>query len=247
MWDVTPSSRWDWNSLKQSIILHGLRNSLLIAPMPTASSSQILGNNECFEPYTSNIYQRRVLSGTFTIVNKHLLNDLMSLGMWNNQLKDRIIGAGGSIQSIPEIPKELKDLYKTVWEIKQRVVVDMAADRGAFIDQSQSLNIFMANPTFRLMTSMHFYGWKKGLKTGMYYLRTRGAADAIQFTVDPSLQQSFKTDSPAAVTKKGKKSLKANKESAEKISKTVNETIPSLDFAVGPVCTMEDGCISCGS
>ena len=251
MWGVTPSSRWDWASLKQSIMQHGLRNSLLIAPMPTASSSQILGNNECFEPYTSNIYQRRVLSGAFTIVNKHLLNDLMKLGLWNNQMKDRIIAAGGSIQSINEIPIELKELYKTVWEIKQRVVVDMAADRGAYIDQSQSLNIFMANPTFKLMTSMHFYGWKKGLKTGMYYLRTRGAADAIQFTVDPNtVQAAIKSAStPNALPKKGKKNSKPSKEAAEaKPAKTeVGNVGGGLDFAIGAVCTMEDGCISCGS
>jgi ribonucleoside-diphosphate reductase alpha subunit len=189
LWGVTPSSTWDWGNLKRRIAKHGLRNSLLIAPMPTASSSQILGNNECFEPYTSNIYQRRVLSGTFTVVNKHLMRDLMKLGLWNNHLKDKIISEDGSVQNIPEIPQELKELYKTVWEIKQKVLIDMAADRGAFIDQSQSLNIFMINPTIKLLTSMHFYGWKKGLKTGMYYLRTRAGYEATQFTIDPQINK----------------------------------------------------------
>ncbi|KAK9768599.1 ribonucleotide-diphosphate reductase subunit rnr1 [Basidiobolus ranarum] len=184
MWNVTPSDLWDWDELKAKIALHGVRNSLLVAPMPTASTSQILGFNECFEPYTSNIYQRRVLAGEFQIVNPWLLKDLVELGLWNDSLKNRIISDSGSIQSIPSIPKELKELYKTVWEIKQKVIIDMAADRGAFIDQSQSLNIFIAEPSYPKLTSMHFYGWKKGLKTGMYYLRTRPAVDAIKFTVD---------------------------------------------------------------
>ncbi|ORX94709.1 ribonucleotide reductase M1 subunit [Basidiobolus meristosporus CBS 931.73] len=184
MWGVTPTDLWDWDELKAKIAKHGVRNSLLVAPMPTASTSQILGFNECFEPYTSNIYTRRVLAGEFQIVNPWLLKDLVELGLWNDSLKNRIIADSGSIQNIPSIPKELKELYKTVWEIKQKVIVDMAADRGAFIDQSQSLNIFIAEPSYPKLTSMHFYGWKKGLKTGMYYLRTRPAADAIQFTVD---------------------------------------------------------------
>jgi ribonucleoside-diphosphate reductase alpha chain len=184
MWDVTPSSRWEWDVLKEEIKTHGLRNSLLMAPMPTASTSQILGNNECFEPYTSNIYSRRTLSGEFTIVNKHLLKDLVRLGLWNQQMKDKIITANGSIQQINEIPEEIKSLYKTVWEIKQKVIIDMAADRGAFIDQSQSLNLFMAQPNTTKISSMHFYAWKKGLKTGMYYLRTQAAAQAVKFTID---------------------------------------------------------------
>ncbi|CAI5496871.1 unnamed protein product, partial [Closterium sp. Naga37s-1] len=184
MWSVTPSDRWDWAALRADIAAHGLRNSLLVAPMPTASTSQILGNNECFEPYTSNIYSRRVLSGEFVVVNKHLLNDLTHLGLWSPDLKNEIMYRNGSVEGIDEIPQRLRDIYKTVWELKQRAIVDMAADRGAFIDQSQSLNIHMDAPTFGKLTSLHFYTWGKGLKTGMYYLRTRGAADAIKFTVD---------------------------------------------------------------
>ena len=184
MWNVTPSDRWDWAALKQKIAQHGVRNSLLLAPMPTASTSQILGNNECFEPYTSNIYVRRVLSGEFQIVNPHLLKDLTDMGLWNDAMKNRIIADNGSIQKIKSIPDDIKALYKTVWEISQRAIIDMAADRGAFIDQSQSLNIHIGEPNFGKLTSMHFYGWKKGLKTGMYYLRSRPAADAIKFTVD---------------------------------------------------------------
>ncbi len=167
---------------------HGVRNSLLVAPMPTASTSQILGNNECFEPYTSNIYVRRVLSGEFTVVNHHLLEDLTSMGLWNADLKNELVAANGSVLGL-DIPEKLKGLYKTVWEIKQRALVDMAADRGAYIDQSQSFNVHMSDANFGKLTSLHFYAWKKGLKTGMYYLRTRAAADAIKFTVD---QQALK-------------------------------------------------------
>lgn len=184
MWGEKPSNRWDWNKLKEDVKKVGVRNSLLLAPMPTASTSQILGNNECFEPYTSNIYTRRVLSGEFIVVNKYLLKDLVKLGLWNNELKNKIIVNNGSIQNIDEIPKDIKDLYKTVWEIKQRTLIDMAADRGAFICQSQSLNLFLQDIDFAKLTSMHFYAWKKGLKTGMYYLRTKPAADAIKFTVE---------------------------------------------------------------
>lgn len=189
MWGVKPSDRWDWETLKYNIQQYGLRNSLLIAPMPTASTSQILGNNECFEPYTSNIYTRRVLSGEFAIVNKHLMKDLVELGIWNERLKDKIILHKGSIQNIPEIPNDIKELYKTAWEIKQKTLIDMAADRGAFICQSQSLNLFMESPNYAKLTSMHFYAWKKGLKTGIYYLRTKAAADAIQFTIDKTTIQ----------------------------------------------------------
>ena len=192
MWGVTPSDRWEWSVLKEEVAKYGVRNSLLLAPMPTASTSQVLGNNECFEPYTSNIYTRRVLSGDFIIVNKHLLRDLVELGVWNDRLKDKIISANGSVQHIAEVPDNIKDLYKTVWEIKQKTLIDMSADRGAYICQSQSLNIFMENPSVAKLTSMHFYGWKKGLKTGMYYLRSKAAADAIKFTVqmqaEPQIQ-----------------------------------------------------------
>lgn len=184
MWNVTPTNLWDWDSLKKDIAKHGVRNSLLVAPMPTASTSQILGNNECFEPYTSNIYSRRVLAGEFQIVNPWLLKDLVDMGLWSDNMKNRIIADGGSIQNIPNIPADIKALYKTVWEISQRTIVQMAADRGAFIDQSQSLNIHLKEPTMGKITSMHFAGWKLGLKTGMYYLRTMAASAPIQFTVD---------------------------------------------------------------
>ena len=184
MWGVTPDSgRWDWIALKNEVKKHGVRNSLLLAPMPTASTSQILGNNECFEPFTSNIYTRRTLSGEFIVVNKYLMNDLNKLGLWNDGMKNRLIEANGSIQNIPEIPADIKELYKTVWEISQRAVIDMAADRGAYICQSQSMNVHIQDANFGKLTSMHFYAWKKGLKTGMYYLRTKAAADAIKFTV----------------------------------------------------------------
>ena len=187
LWQVVPSDRWDWEKLRQEVMTHGVRNSLLLAPMPTASTSQILGNNECFEPYTSNIYNRRVLSGEFVVVNKFLLKDLIELGLWNPTMKNKLIAENGSVQNIPEIPTELKELYKTVWEIKQKTIIDMAAERGAFICQSQSLNLFMAEPNLAKLTSMHFHAWKSGLKTGMYYLRTKASVDAIKFTVDTQL------------------------------------------------------------
>jgi len=184
MWGVNPSDRWNWIQLKQDVKQFGVRNSLLLAPMPTASTSQILGNNECFEPYTSNLYTRRTLSGDFILVNKHLMKDLMAEGLWNESMRQKLIASNGSIQNIPEIPQNLKDIYKTVWEISQKAIIDMAADRGAFICQSQSLNIHIKDPNFGKLTSMHFYAWKKGLKTGMYYLRSTAAADAIKFTLD---------------------------------------------------------------
>jgi len=186
MWGVEPTNLHDWAKLKAKIAQHGVRNSLLLAPMPTASTAQILGNNESVEAYTSNIYQRRVLSGEFQIVNQHLLRDLTELDIWSEDLKNEIISANGSIQNISIIPDHIKALYKTVWEISQKTVLKQAADRGAFIDQSQSLNVHIADPNFGKMSSMHFYGWKLGLKTGMYYLRTKPAAQAIQFTVDKS-------------------------------------------------------------
>jgi ribonucleoside-diphosphate reductase alpha chain len=187
MWGVTPTNRWEWDVLKEEVKKYGVRNSLLLAPMPTASTAQILGNNECFEPYTSNIYTRRVLSGEFIIVNKHLLKDLVREGLWNKDMRQKIMTANGSIQNINEIPQRLKDLYKTAWEISQKAIIDQAADRGAYICQSQSLNIFMENANFGKLTSMHFYGWEKGLKTGMYYLRTKAATDAIKFTVEKTV------------------------------------------------------------
>ncbi|EEB09460.2 ribonucleoside reductase large subunit Cdc22 [Schizosaccharomyces japonicus yFS275] len=214
MWNVTPTDLWDWASLKAKIAKHGLRNSLLVAPMPTASTSQILGFNECFEPYTSNMYQRRVLSGEFQIVNPWLLRDLVDLGLWDEEMKNKLVLYDGSIQAIPEIPQDLKNLYKTVWEISQRTVIDYAADRGAFIDQSQSLNIHIKDPSFGKITSMHFYGWKKGLKTGMYYLRTMAASAAIKFTVDPlSVKQtnsaSAPSPAPASIRPKSSASVSA--------------------------------------
>merc|ERR1719281_2172072 len=184
LWGVTPSSgRWDWDGLKAQIARHGLRNSLLVAPMPTASTAQILGNNESFEPYTQNLYVRRVLSGEFVQVNRHLLRDLIQRGLWTEDVRMQLIAHNGSVQHV-DLPADVKELYKTVWEIKQRIVLEMAADRGAYIDQSQSLNIHMTDITTSKLSSMHFYGWSLGLKTGMYYLRTKAAADAIKFTVE---------------------------------------------------------------
>jgi ribonucleoside-diphosphate reductase alpha chain/ribonucleoside-diphosphate reductase subunit M1 len=177
----------DWGALKESIQMHGLRNSLLVAPMPTASTAQILGNNEAFEPYTTNLYLRRTLAGEFVMINKHLVKDLQALGVWSKNFKDQIIAANGSVQDLPGLPDRLKQIYRTAWEIPQKSLLDMAADRGAFIDQSQSLNVFMENPTTAKLSSMHMYGWRKGLKTGMYYLRTRAKAQPVKFTIDPAL------------------------------------------------------------
>ena len=200
MWGVTPSSkRWDWTKLKREVKKYGVRNSLLLAPMPTASTSQILGNNECFEPYTSNIYTRRVLSGEFIVVNKHLLKDLIKLNLWNESMKNRLMEANGSIQGIEEIPDDIKLLYRTVWEVSQKSIIDMAADRGAFICQSQSMNIHMQDANFGKLTSMHFHAWKKGLKTGLYYLRTKAAADAIKFTIVKDEKSKTKEEDQAAM------------------------------------------------
>ena len=218
MWKVKPTDRWEWDLLREEVKKHGVRNSLLLAPMPTASTAQILGNNECFEPYTSNIYTRRVLSGEFIIVNKHLLRDLVKLGIWNDRLKNKLMASNGSIQKIDEIPDNIKELYKTAWEISQKEILDMAADRGAYIDQSQSLNIFMENANFAKLTSMHFYGWKAGLKTGMYYLRTKSATDAIKFTLDKS-----------AI--------------AEPVAKTEEERMAEISCSLDD----PDNCVSCGS
>lgn len=245
MWGVTPSTRWDWKALKAEIIEHGIRNSLLVAPMPTASTSQILGNNECFEPYTSNIYTRRVLSGEFVIVNKHLLKDLVELGLWDGDMKNRIISANGSIQNIAEIPAPIKELYKTVWEIKQRTIIDMAADRGAYICQSQSLNLFVDTPSASKLTSMHFYGWKKGLKTGMYYLRTQAATQAVQFTVEKQGGQNMEPMVAAAATVATPVAVPVA--TAPVPSKKVDASLDEVQFIEGAVCTMEEGCVTCSA
>jgi ribonucleoside-diphosphate reductase alpha chain len=218
LWNVKPASnRWDWDTLRKQVVKTGVRNSLLLAPMPTASTSQILGNNECFEPYTSNIYSRRVLSGEFVVVNKHLLKDLVELGLWDNKMKEQIILANGSVQNIDSIPAHIKELYKTVWEIKMRTIIDMAADRGAFICQSQSLNLFISSPTASKLTSMHFYAWKKGLKTGMYYLRTQAASQAIKFSVQ------------------------------SQAVKEIDPVVNSIEIPEGASCSMEEGCLSCSA
>jgi len=231
MWNVTPSNRWEWDVLKEEVLKFGARNSLLLAPMPTASTSQILGNNECFEAYTSNIYTRRVLSGEFVVVNKHLLLDLVNMGLWNGDLKNKIMANNGSVQNINEIPEHIKELYKTVWEIKQRAIIDMAADRGAFICQSQSLNVFIPNANFAKLSSMHFYAWKKGLKTGMYYLRTKSAVDAIKFTVENSyVQQANGNEAKAAL-------VSATDKIASEVA--LAEISCSIDNP--------DDCIACGS
>lgn len=203
LWGETPSSKWDWDSLRAEIKAHGMRNSLLLAPMPTASTSQILGNNECFEPYTSNIYTRRTLSGEYIVMNKHLLRDLIELNLWTEEIKEQLMAANGSVQGIAEIPQDLKELYKTAYEVKQRHLIDMSADRGAFICQSQSLNLFVENPTFAKLTSMHFYAWKKGLKTGMYYLRSKAAVDPIKFTLSSKHQTQFAAAEVPANTDEG--------------------------------------------
>ncbi len=231
LWNITPSDRHDWNSLRKEVMEHGVRNSLLVAPMPTASTSQILGNNECFEPYTSNIYTRRVLSGEFIIVNKHLLKDLVNLGLWNNDMKNKIITANGSVQNIKEIPEDIKELYKTVWEIKQRNLIDMAADRGAYICQSQSLNLFVDSATSSKLTSMHFYAWKKGLKTGMYYLRSQAATQAVQFTVEK--QGSVAMEPVISVPDVNTAAVQMSDIEATEIT--------------GPSCSMDDGCVTCSA
>ena len=259
LWDVDEkdlSGFWDWAKLRKNVLKHGVRNSLLVAPMPTASTSQILGNNECFEPYTSNIYTRRVLSGEFIVVNKHLLEDLVSLGLWNEELKQEIMRANGSIQNIDIIPDDIKELYKTVWELSMKDIIDMAKHRGYFIDQSQSLNLFVEGATMAKLTSMHFYAWKSGLKTGMYYLRTKSAVDAIKFTLDKKTKEEplpkesiVKNEKPKVVANK----KQTAKKTAEKFAKTkkidvepmspkeVKELIAKTKENEG------DDCLMCGS
>ena len=247
--DEDLSGRWDWSKLRDEVKKHGVRNSLLVAPMPTASTSQILGNNECFEPYTSNIYTRRVLSGEFIVVNKHLLEDLVELGIWNEEVKEALMRANGSIQNIDGIPDDIKELYKTVWEMSMKEIIDMSRHRGYFIDQSQSLNLFMEGATMAKLTSMHFYAWKSGLKTGMYYLRTKSAVDAIKFTLKNDASQQ-------------KKEPKVEINSVVSNTKTINKNTKDISApaVVEPLSPQElkemlakskesedDDCLMCGS
>ena len=237
LWGVTPSDRWEWDVLKEEIMDKGMRNSLLVAPMPTASTAQILGNNECFEPYTSNIYTRRTLSGEFIVVNNHLLRDLTKLGMWNETMKNQLIAANGSIQNIQEIPENLKALYRTAWEISQRAILDMAADRGAYICQSQSLNVFMENANAPKLTSMHFHAWRSGLKTGMYYLRTKAATDAIKFTVDKKYK-----DQPTEVQEAAPEAAPAAAVAPKDVTEmTHEEQVAACSIDNGPDCEMCSG------
>ena len=248
MWGVTPSDRWDWAELRANIKQYGVRNSLLVAPMPTASTSQIMGNNECFEPYTSNMYNRRVLAGEFTCVNKHLLKDLIKLNIWTPSVRNQIIADGGSVQNVAGLPKEYKDLYKTVWEISQKTILNMAADRGAYIDQSQSLNVHIAAPSTGKLTSMHFYAWKKGLKTGMYYLRTRPKADAIKFTVDQAALAQTRANSNKENSAANLKQTMVD--SWKKVDTTKNMSFKKADRAKQAAAQEQDEgevCLSCGS
>jgi ribonucleoside-diphosphate reductase alpha chain len=247
--DEDLSGRWDWSKLRDEVKKYGVRNSLLVAPMPTASTSQILGNNECFEPYTSNIYTRRVLSGEFIVVNKHLLEDLVELGIWNEEVKEALMRANGSIQNIDGIPDDIKELYKTVWEMSMKEIIDMSRHRGYFIDQSQSLNLFMEGATMAKLTSMHFYAWKSGLKTGMYYLRTKSAVDAIKFTLKNDASEQ-------------KKEPKVESNSVVSNTKTINKNTKDISApaVVEPLSPQElkemlakskesedDDCLMCGS
>jgi ribonucleoside-diphosphate reductase subunit M1 len=261
MWKKTPTDLWDWAALKAKIAQHGVRNSLLVAPMPTASTAQILGNNESFEPYTSNVYNRRVLSGEFQVVNHHLIKDLTERGLWDDDMKNTIIANNGSIQSIEQIPQDIRELYKTVWEMSVKNQIQMAADRGAFIDQSQSFNIHVAEPNYGKLTSIHFYAWKMGLKTGMYYLRTKPAANAIQFTVDKQrLGQTVQnggskmngnTSTPTSANNSPNKSISLpNKSMNGTLNGSVNgEGDERQKRLAEMVCSLEnkDDCLMCGS
>ncbi len=241
--DEDLSGRWDWSGLRKKVKKHGVRNSLLVAPMPTASTSQILGNNECFEPYTSNIYTRRVLSGEFIVVNKHLLEDLVQLGLWNEEMKQELMRNNGSIQNIKNIPVNIKELYRTVWEMSMKDIIDMSRHRGYFIDQSQSLNLFMEGATMAKLTSMHFYGWKSGLKTGMYYLRTKSAVDAIKFTLDnKSKENTSKVEVATINTKTAQSNIEVSPIPAEPISP--QELKQMLSQAKD---SEDDDCLMCGS
>ena len=262
LWGVTPSDRWDWAGLKEDLAQHGMRNSLLVAPMPTASTSQILGNNECFEPYSSNMYTRRTLSGEFVVINQHLLKDLIGLGLWDNQMRNRLMASNGSIQDFDDVPQHLRDLYKTVWEISQKVVIDMAADRGAFVCQSQSMNLFVENVNFGKLSSMHFYAWQKGLKTGMYYLRTKAARDAIKFTVDKDqlVKQGEEGDGQVKQGSRDVASASADKLPDMPVTKSsvtakaiataggFEELSAEQTAAVGKTCSLDDpDCIACSA
>ena len=241
--DEELSGRWDWASLRKDVKKHGVRNSLLVAPMPTASTSQILGNNECFEPYTSNIYTRRVLSGEFIVVNKHLLEDLVNLGLWNEDLKQELMRANGSIQQLDNVPEEIKELYKTAWEMSMKDIIDMSRQRGYFIDQSQSLNLFMEGATMAKLTSMHFYAWKSGLKTGMYYLRTKSAVDAIKFTLDKKKEEKVSEAVAAAASTKPKAAQPAEKPVAvEPLTPAELEEMLAKSKE-----NEDDDCLMCGS
>ena len=254
--DEALSGLWDWGKLRKQVLANGVRNSLLVAPMPTASTSQILGNNECFEPYTSNIYTRRVLSGEFIVVNKHLLEDLVELGLWNESLKQDIMRANGSVQNIDVIPQDIKELYKTVWELSMKDIIDMSRQRGYFIDQSQSLNLFLEGATMAKLTSMHFYAWKSGLKTGMYYLRTKSAVDAIKFTIDtkkkeaPIAEEVAVKEETAVVEQKQQKAVKTAEKFAEKITEVDVKPMTAEEMKALIAQAKEgegDDCLMCGS
>jgi len=252
--DEELSGRWDWGKLRKEVKKNGVRNSLLVAPMPTASTSQILGNNECFEPYTSNIYTRRVLSGEFIVVNKHLLEDLVGLGLWNENMKQELMRANGSVQDIENIPTEIKELYKTVWELSMKDIIDMSRQRGYFIDQSQSLNLFMENANYSKLTSMHFYAWKSGLKTGMYYLRTKAAADAIKFTLDNSKKQEVPVaEAPLETSIVAKEVTKTIKVEATSANQQQVEVKPMTAAEMKELIAQakegqaDDDCLMCGS
>jgi ribonucleotide reductase alpha subunit len=247
LWDVEPTNRWDWPGLKAKIAEHGMRNSLLVAPMPTASTAQILGNNESTEPFTSNMYNRRVLAGEFTVVNKHLLRELTAKGVWTESVRNRIIAENGSIQNVPEISQEIRDIYRTVWEIPQRAILDMAADRAPYICQSQSLNIHIADPDSKKLTSMHFYAWKKGLKTGMYYLRTRPKADAIKFTVNQEQLVADKVKQ-TSINEASEKENTVNKVAATPITPEGPRRIAPAEGLKGLTTQDDDDmCLNCGA
>lgn len=260
LWNIKDeelSGNWDWDKLRKQVLKHGVRNSLLVAPMPTASTSQILGNNECFEPYTSNIYTRRVLSGEFIVVNKHLLEDLVDLGLWNENLKQDIMRANGSVQGIENIPQDIKDLYKTVWELSMKDIIDMSRQRGYFIDQSQSLNLFLEGATMAKLTSMHFYAWKSGLKTGMYYLRTKSAVDAIKFTLQTTKKEEPVAEvvevNAVAVEKEDAKKKKLAVQNAAKFAKQNEPEVEPMSAEEMKALIAQakeaegDDCLMCGS